>query len=90
MDQRKKEELEWLKKYCYQYLEREYGKRQNYIRKTKMTNNGLFIYGHDVNSPCYGKFKIYTFINWYNSNDYTFINSLLDFFVLDCNRMRES
>ena len=38
MDQRKKEELEWLKKYCYQYLEREYGKRQNYIRKTKMTN----------------------------------------------------
>ena len=89
MVQRKKEDLEWLKKYCYQYLEREYGKRQNYIRKTKITNNGLFIYGHDVKSPCYGIFHIYTFINWYNSNDYSFINCLLDHLVLECNRMRE-
>ena len=29
-----KEDLKRLKDYCYSYIEREYGKKQNYIRKT--------------------------------------------------------
>ena len=89
MEQRKKEELEYLKEYCYKYLEREYGKRQNYIRKTKITNEGLYIFGHDVDPPCYEKYTINVFINWYDSNDYEFINYLLDHFILECKRIRE-
>lgn len=86
----KKELLENLKNYCYNYIKKEYGKRQNYIRKTRITKNGLFIYGHKVYAPLYNeKYTIYTFISWYNENNYTFINDLLDNFVLDCKRLKE-
>ena len=86
-----KNNLETLKEYCYKYIESEYGKRQNYIRKTRITKNGLFVYGHKVYSPVLNeKYTIYTFINFYNSNDYSFINELLDMFVLDCKRLKES
>ena len=86
-----KNELEQLKDYCYKYVEREYGKRQNYIRKTKITKNGLFVYGHKVYAPILSDYyTIYTFINFYDSNNYEFINSMLDNFVLDCQRLRES
>lgn len=85
----KKDELIELKKYCYKYMEREYGKKQNYIRKTRITENGLFIYGHNVYSPLYGKYTIYIFISWYDSNDYEYINNTLDHFVLDCKRLKE-
>ena len=85
-----KKELEELKDYCYKYIEREYGKKQNYIKKTRITKNGLFIYGHKVYAPGYNRYyDIYTFINWYNSNDYEFITNMLDYFVLDCKRLRE-
>lgn len=86
-----KNELEQLKDYCYKYVEREYGKRQNYIRKTKITKNGLFVYGHKVYAPILNdKYTIFTFISWYDNNNYEFINSLLDNFVLDCQRLTES
>ena len=86
-----KEDLKQLKDYCYNYIEREYGKRQNYIRRTRITKNGLFIYGHKVYAPGYSLYyDIYTFINWYDYNNYEFINSMLDNFVLDCKRLKES
>lgn len=85
-----KKDLENLKEYCYGYIASEYGKRQNYIRKTRITKNGLFIYGHKVYSPGYNKiYTIYIFINWYDNNNYNFINDCLDFFVLDCKRLKE-
>lgn len=85
-----KEELKQLKDYCYKYIEREYGKRQNYIKRTRITKNGLFLYGHKVYAPGYNRhYDIYTFINWYDSNDYEFIANMLDNFVLDCKRLRE-
>ena len=85
-----KEDLKQLKDYCYKYIEREYGKRQNYIKRTRITKNGLFIYGHKVYAPGYSLYyDIYTFINWYDNNNYEFINSLLDNFVLDCKRLKE-
>ena len=86
----KKKEIEELKKYCYKYIEREYGRKNNYIRKTRITKNGLFIYGHKVYAPGYNEiYDIYTFINWYDSNDYQHITDLLEHFVLDCKRLRE-
>ena len=48
-----KDDLNIIKEYCYKYIEREYGKNQNYIRKTRISKNGLFIYGHDVYAPGY-------------------------------------
>ena len=85
-----KKDLENLKEYCYKYIASEYGKRQNYIRKTRITKNGLFIYGHKVYSPGYNKiYTIFTFINWYDSNNYDEINDYLDYFVLDCKRLKE-
>ena len=47
----KNKNLEDLKKYCYSYIEKNYGIKQDYIRKTKITKNGLFIYGHNCYSP---------------------------------------
>lgn len=85
-----KKELYELKDYCYKYLEREYGKNNTFIRSTKITNNGLFIYGHKVYAPGYSLiYKINTFISWYDSTDYNFINELLEHFVLDCKRLKE-
>lgn len=85
-----KKQLNELKEYCYKYIEAQYGKKQNYIRKSKITKNGLFIYGHKVYAPGYNRiYTIYTYINWYNSNDYSYINDLLDHFVIDCKRLRE-
>ena len=90
MEESKKQELERLKDYCYKYIEREYGKRQNYIRKTRITKHGLFIYGHKAYSPMYSqKYDIYTFINWYDANNYKFIQDMLDYFVNDCNILKE-
>lgn len=86
----KRKELEELKEYCKNYINREYGLKNNYIRKTRITKNGLFIYGHKVYAPAYNEiYDIYTFINWYDSNDYQHITDLLDHFVLDCKRLKE-
>ena len=83
-------DLEMLKEYCYLYIKKQYGEKQNYIRKTKVTKNGLFIYGHKVYAPAYNeKYTIYTFISWYDSNDYSYIDSMLEHFVLDCERLNE-
>lgn len=85
-----KKDLEQIKKYCYDYIKMKYGTNQNYIRKTKITKNGLFIYGHKVYAPGYSLiYNIHTYISWYESNNYSFINNLLDEFVLDCNRLNE-
>ena len=90
MNNKVKKDLEELKDYCYKYIEREYGTKQNYIRKTRITKHGLFIYGHKVYAPILSeKYTIYTFINWYDSNDYNFINNMLEQFVLDCERLKE-
>lgn len=84
------EELENLKEYCKQYLEREYGRKNNYIKSMRKSKNGLFIYGHKVYAPAYSLiYKIHTYIAWYESNNYEYINTLLDNFVLDCKRLRE-
>lgn len=88
MDRRN--DIQEIKDYCYKYIEREYGKKQNYIVKTKATKNGLFIYGHKVYAPAYSLiYDIHTYISWYDSNNYSFINDLLDNFVLDCKRLNE-
>lgn len=85
-----KKELEELKQYCYDYIKRKYGERQNYIKKTRITKYGLFIYGHKVYTPGYNMiYTINTFINFYDSNNYNFINDMLDNFVLDCQRLNE-
>ena len=85
-----KNDLQELKDYCYKYIEREYGKQPDYIRSTKITKNGLFIYGHKVYAPGYSiTYEIHTYISWYEVNNYQFINDLLDNFVLDCKRLKE-
>ena len=85
-----KEDLEELKDYCYKYIEKEYGRKQDYIKRTRITKNGLFIYGHKCYAPGYNLvYTIYTFISWYDSNDYEHINNMLDHFVLDCKRLKE-
>ena len=87
----RKEDLKELKKYCINYITEQYGKKNNYIRKTRITKNGLFIYGHKVYSPRYmEQYTIYTFINWYDSNNYQFINDMLDYFIPDCKRLKEA
>ena len=64
--------------------------KNKYIKKTRTTKNGLFIYGHKVYAPAFNEtYTIYTFINWYDINNFDFINSMLDNFVLDCKRLRE-
>lgn len=84
-------DIKKIKEYCYKYIERVYGTKQNYIRKTKATKNGLFIYGHRVYAPGYCEtYTIHTYISWYDSDNYNFINDLLDSFVLDCKRLKES
>ncbi len=82
--------LEELKKYCIDYIKKQYGEKNEYIKKTRITKNGLFIYGHDVYAPAFNEtYTIYTFINWYDDNNFDFINSMLDNFVLDCKRLKE-
>ena len=86
----RKNDIKAIKEYCYQYLKRQYGEKQDYIKKTKATKNGLFIYGHKVYAPGYSLiYDIHTYISWYESNNYAFINELLDNFVLDCKRLKE-
>lgn len=85
-----KKDLKELKEYCKKYINKNYGLKNNYIRSMKATKNGLFIYGHKVYAPGYSlKYTIHTYISWYESNNYSFINDLLDNFVLDCNRLKE-
>lgn len=85
-----KKDLKELKKYVKQYIIRAYGEKNDYVRGMKATKNGLFIYGHNVYAPGYClKYKIHTYISWYESNNYSFINDLLDNFVLDCKRLKE-
>ena len=86
-----KKDLEELKEYCYKYIKQQYGESQNYIRKTRITKHGLFIYGHKVYAPILNdKYTIYTFINWYDSNDFEYVQTMLEYFVLDCKRLKES
>lgn len=90
MNELKRKELEQLKDYCKKYIEKMYGLKNDYIKKTKITKNGLFIYGHKVYAPGYNEiYTIYTFINWYDCNDFEHIGDLLDHFVLDCKRLRD-
>jgi len=85
-----KKDLEELKKYVKNYMVKTYGEKNNYIKSMKTTKNGLFIYGHNVYAPGYSlKYKIHTYISWYENNNYQFINDLLDTFVLDCKRLKE-
>ena len=85
-----KKTLEDLKKYCHIYLDMEHG-TDKYIKKTKITKNGLFIYGHKVYAPILNDtYTIYTFISWYDADDYEYIKKVLDFFVLDCKRLKEA
>lgn len=89
-DLKRKQELEDLKEYCINYINRQYGLKNDYIKKTKITKNGLFVYGHKVYAPYYNEvYTIYTFISWYDSNDYEYITNMLDHFVLDCKRLNE-
>lgn len=82
--------LEDLKKYCIDYIKKQYGEKNEYIKKTRITKNGLFIYGHKVYAPAFNEtYTIYTFINWYDVNNFDFINNMLDNFVLDCKRLKE-
>lgn len=82
--------LEDLKKYCIDYIKKQYGEKNKYIKKTRITKNGLFIYGHNVYAPAINEtYTIYTFINWYDVNNFDFINTILDNFVLDCKRLKE-
>lgn len=86
----KQKELETLKQYCYNYINQQYGLKNDYIKKTRITKHGLYIYGHRVYAPGYSEvYTIYTFINWYDSNDYEHIKALLDHFVLDCKRLKD-
>ena len=86
----RKKSLEELKDYCYFYIDRNYGLKNDYIRNTRITKNGLFIYGHKVYAPLYNEvYTIYTFISWYDTNDYEYIDSMLEHFVLDCKRLNE-
>lgn len=85
-----KKDLEQLKSYVKSYITKNYGEKNNYIRSMKTSKNGLFIYGHNVYAPGYKlKYKIHTYISWYELNNYNFINDLLDTFVLDCKRLKE-
>lgn len=85
-----KKDLLDLKNYCIDYIEKQYGVKNKYIKKTRITKNGVFIYGHKVYANGYGmNYTIYTFINFYDSNNYEFINMLLDNFVLDCKRLKD-
>jgi len=86
----KEKDLKELKQYCIDYINTNYGIKNNYIRKTRITKNGLFIYGHKVYAPGYClTYTIYTFINWFDSNNYEHIQNLLENFVLDCKRLKE-
>ena len=90
MESKIKKELEDLKQYCIDYINTNYGVKNDYIKKTRITKNGLFIYGHKVYAPAYSiVYDIYTFISWYDSNDYSYINDMLEHFVLDCKRLKE-
>ncbi len=85
-----KKDIEEIKKYVKSYMIRSYGEKNDYIKSMKATKNGLFIYGHKVYAPGYSlKYTIHTYISWYESNNYQFINDLLDNFVLDCKRLKE-
>ena len=85
-----KKDLEQLKSYVKSYITNNYGEKNNYIRSMKTSKNGLFIYGHNVYAPGYNlKYKIHTYISWYENTNYQFINDLLDTFVLDCKRLKE-
>ena len=85
-----KKDLKQLKDYVKSYITKNYGEKKNYIRSMKTSKNGLFIYGHNVYAPGYNlKYKIHTYISWYELNNYNFINDLLDTFVLDCKRLKE-
>lgn len=67
-----------------------YNKVGKYIKKTRITKNGIFIYGHKVYSPLLmEKYQIYTFISWYDSNDYSYIDEALEYFKLDCERLKD-
>ena len=86
-----KKDIEMLKDYCKKYINTAYGVNNNYIRSMKASKNGLFIYGHKVYAPGYClTYKIHTYISWYELGNYGYINTLLDNFVLDCKRLRES
>lgn len=86
-----KERLMELKDYCKKYVSDKYGKDNNYIRRTRITRNGLFIYGHRVYAPNFnGYFPIQTYISQYDVDNKDYINDLLDLFVLDCQRLKES
>ena len=80
-----------LKDYCYKYLQLHYGTSNNFIRRTKITKNGLFIYGHKVYAPIISDtYTIYTFISWYDADNYEYINDMLEYFVNDCKRLKEA
>lgn len=90
MNTKIKQELTELKEYCYKYIKIKYGENNNYIKSTRITKNGLFIYGHKVFAPGFSiVYDIYTFISWYSTNDYQYIHDTLDHFVLDCKRLKE-
>lgn len=62
--------MEKLKKYCYEYITEKYGK--DYIKTSRITKNGLFLYG---------KNKKYTFISKYDKENKEYINDLLEIFT---------
>lgn len=65
------------------YIIKNYG---NYITKTRITKNGLFIYGGNYKSS-YGKHTLYTFISSYDKDNKEYIDSMLKTFINDVKRL---
>jgi len=86
----KTKDIKELKDYITKYVNTQYGVKKDYIKGFRATKNGLFVYGHKVYAPGYNLvYDIHTYISWYESNNYSFIQDLIDTFVNDCERLTE-
>ena len=66
-----------------EYILKNYG---DYITKTRITKNGLFIYGGIYRSS-YGKHTLYTYISSYDKDNKEYIDEALKIFVDDSKRL---
>lgn len=73
--------LQDIKQYCKDYIEKTYG--HQYVEKTRISKNGLFIYGGKYNHQ--GKdYPVYTYLCMYDVDKEWYIKDALDCFVAEC------
>ena len=89
-EKQKKQELKNLKAYCINYIEKKSPYKCQYLKTTRISKNGVFIYGKKYYTPRFFQvYNAYTYISYEEKYNVDYVNGLLDTFIEECKNLEK-